>query len=69
LINDRLKMRKTKQTNISQFKENYEPLIDLLSLKRERERTVNMILQTFQAVYLVKFELFRSFNVTDRFWS
>ena len=34
-------------------------------LKRERERTVNVILQKFQTVYFVQYELFRPSNVPD----
>jgi len=35
-------------------------------LKRERERTVNVILQTFQTVCLVKYDRSWPFNVPDR---
>ncbi len=35
-------------------------------LKRERERTVNVILQSFQTVYLVQYDRCIPFNVPDR---
>ena len=35
-------------------------------LKRERERTVNVILQSFLTVYLVQYDRFIPFTVPDR---
>jgi hypothetical protein len=35
-------------------------------LKRERERTVNVILQTFRIVYLAQYDRFIPFTVPDR---
>jgi hypothetical protein len=35
-------------------------------LKRERERTVNVILQSFLTVYLVQFDRFIPFTIPDR---
>ena len=41
--------------------------VNLSFLKRERGRTVNVILQSFQTVYLEQYDRCIPFTVTDRY--
>jgi hypothetical protein len=53
-----------KKTN--NLKKRVNNTVILSFLKRERERTVNVILQSFLTVYLVHYDRFVPFTVPDR---